>query len=82
MFTARIVALSATLALATCGSRNIALVQERHGREFRCDRRYGQVDHREGPRFVSRGCGFEADWDCRDRRCELIDSRAHAMGAP
>jgi hypothetical protein len=40
------------------------------------------VEHTEGERWISRGCGFEADWDCRDRRCELRDARAHGMGAP
>lgn len=69
--------------LATCGAnRTIALVQEQHGREFRCDRRYVEVEHEEGERWVSRGCGFQADWDCRDRRCELRDARAHGMSGP
>lgn len=70
------------LLLATCGTRTVALVQEHHGREFRCDRRYVEVEHEEGERWVSRGCGFRADWECRDRRCELRDARAHGMGAP
>lgn len=75
-------ALLSMLALGTCAARNIALVQEHHGREFRCDRRYVRAEHVEGERWVSRGCGFEADWDCRTRRCELHDARAHGMGAP
>ena len=77
-----LLALSSVLALATCGTRNIAMVQQHHGREFHCDRRYVRVEHTGGERWISRGCGFEADWDCRDRRCELRDARAHAIGAP
>ncbi len=77
-----LVPLLGALALATCGARRIAMVQEHHGHEFHCDRRYVRVEHREGPRFVSRGCGFEADWECRDGECELLDARAHGMGAP
>lgn len=77
-----LVALVALLSLAGCGARNVALVQHHHGREFRCDRRYVRVERVEGERWVSRGCGFEADWTCRDRRCELRDARAHGVGAP
>jgi hypothetical protein len=74
--------LLAPLLLATCGSRTIAMVQEHHGREFRCDRRYVRVERGDGERWVSRGCGFEADWDCRDRRCDLRDARAHGVSGP
>ncbi len=70
------------LCLVTCASRTITLVQQHHGREFHCDRRYVEVEHEEGERGISRGCGFEADWDCRDGACQLHDAHAHGMGAP
>ena len=70
-------------ALAGCAGQAIQVVQEHHGHEFRCDRRYVQVERAEAEaRWVSRGCGFEADWECRSRECRLLDSRAHGVDAP
>ncbi|MCA9609972.1 MAG: hypothetical protein KC619_30455 [Myxococcales bacterium] len=67
-----------------CGGRAIPLVQAAHAREFRCDRRYVQVDRigEDRHRFRARGCGFEAEWQCRDGECEVEDACAWGMGAP
>ncbi len=70
-----------------CAGQAIARVQAAHGHEFSCDRRYVRVERVEagpadGERWVSRGCAFEADWDCAGGECRLLDSRAHGMGAP
>lgn len=72
----------ALLVSVGCGPRPIAIVQQHHGRELRCDGRYVHVEHDEGERWISRGCGFEAEWDCRAGECSLIDLRAHGMNAP
>lgn len=83
--------LLATATLATgCAGRAIAVVQTTHGHEFSCDRRYVRAErepeHEEegtnAQRWVSRGCGFEAEWTCERGECALQDSRAHGMGAP
>lgn len=68
--------------LAGCGARGIARVQQAHGHEFACDPRYVRVERREGDRWVSRGCAFEADWTCPGGECELLDARTHGVGAP
>jgi hypothetical protein len=78
---ARLAGLLAGLALAACGG-GIATVQRHHGREFRCDPRYVRAERLEGDRWVSRGCGFEADWRCRAGACELLDLRSHGMAGP
>ena len=70
------------LLLGACGGRTLSMVQSSHGHEFRCDRRYVRAERQRGVRWISRGCGFEAEWDCEDGECTLIDSRAHGMGAP
>jgi len=69
---------------SACGARGISVVQSQHAHEFSCDRRYVRVERvAEVPdRWVSRGCSFEAQWDCRDGECELVDARAHGVGAP
>ena len=77
-----LLAIALGLFLAACGGRTLALVQTTHGQEFHCDRRYVRVERVRGQEWVSRGCGFEAEWICRDGACELRDSRAHGMGAP
>jgi len=69
-------------ALAGCGARQVQVVQEHHGSEFRCDWRNVRVSHDRGERWESTGCGFRADWECRGRECELIDARSHGMSAP
>ncbi len=81
---ARSLALAASVVLAACAGGGISVVQEHHGREFRCDRRYVRVERVRDveARYVSRGCGFEADWDCVHRQCRLLDSRAHGVDAP
>ena len=68
--------------LAGCGGRVIARVQAEHGREFRCDHRYVRAERVAADRWQTRGCGFEADWTCRDGACVLGDSRAHGMSGP
>lgn len=75
-------AILVALGLVSCAGRQIATVQAAHGHEFHCDRRYVRVERLEEPRWVSRGCGFEADWTCEDGECSLEDTRAHGMGAP
>jgi len=69
---------------AACGARGISVVQAAHAHEFSCDRRYVRVERVPDvpDRWVSRGCSFEADWTCLDGECELLDARAHAVGAP
>ena len=79
---ARAAAAILALAASACGGRGIAVVQAHHGHEFRCDRRYVRVEREEDDRWISRGCGFEAEWACRDGECTLIDARSHGMGAP
>ncbi len=75
--------MAALLALG-CGGRAVPLVQAAHGREFRCDRRYVEVERLppDRDRFRARGCGFEAEWRCRDGECVVVDSRAHGMSGP
>jgi hypothetical protein len=70
------------LLLAGCAGQAIGLVQAHHGREFRCDRRYVRVERVRGDEWISRGCGFEAEWTCRSDGCELRDARAHGMSGP
>ena len=67
-----------------CAARGIATVQTHHGHEFRCDRRYVLVERvvEQPNRWISRGCGFEADWLCERGECRLLDARSHGMGAP
>jgi len=70
--------------LLGCGARGIAIVQTHHGAEFRCDRRYVRVERveQQRDRWISRGCGFEADWECLSGECRLIDARSYGMSAP
>lgn len=67
-----------------CAARGIATVQAHHGHEFRCDRRYVRVERvaDQRNRWISRGCGFEADWECERGECRLLDARSHGMGGP
>ncbi len=68
--------------LAGCARHAVARVQSAHGQEFRCDPRYVRVERASANHWISRGCGFEADWTCQHRACQLDDSRAHGVGAP
>lgn len=79
---ALIVALAAFA--SACGARGISAVQAEHAHEFSCDRRYVRVERvADAPdRWVSRGCSFEAQWDCQRGECRLVDARAHGVGAP
>ncbi|MGE0790201.1 MAG: hypothetical protein AB7S26_31290 [Sandaracinaceae bacterium] len=79
----RVVTVALVACALGCGGQAIARVQAAHGHEFRCDRRYVDVERRteEEHRWVSRGCGFEAEWRCEDE-CVVLDSRAYGMGAP
>ena len=70
------------LALSGCARRGIAIVQRHHAHEFVCDARFVRVERGEADRYVSRGCGFEADWDCARGSCALRDARSHGVGAP
>ncbi|MCC6875636.1 MAG: hypothetical protein IT378_15120 [Sandaracinaceae bacterium] len=70
------------LLIAGCAGRYVAVVQRSHGREFSCAARFVEVEGGgQDNRFVSRGCGFEAQWSCVQSECTLRDSRAWGMGA-
>ena len=70
------------VAAGGCARRGIAIVQQHHAREVSCDARYVRVERGVADRWVSRGCGFEADWDCARGECALQDLRSYGMGAP
>lgn len=77
-----LLALVALLALATCGTATRTEVQRSHAREVRCDRRYVHAERLDAERWRSLGCGFAAEWTCREGDCALSDLRAHGTGAP
>ena len=77
-----ILALVAVLARGGAG-QFIQPAPDHDALEYSDARRYVDVERAEADaRWVSRGCGFEADWECRDGSCRLLDSRAHAVDTP
>ena len=73
--------LGSVIVLSGC-ARGVAVVQQHHAQEFGCDARFVRVDRQPQQRYLSHGCGFDADWVCAQGACTLEDSRAHGTGGP
>ncbi|MFK7989075.1 MAG: hypothetical protein AB8I08_23860 [Sandaracinaceae bacterium] len=77
-----LVALTLLGFLTGCAHRGVAIVQEHHAQEFGCDARFVRVEREPEARFVTHGCGFDADWVCQRGACSLQDARSRGTGAP